>query len=274
MDDDDYYGEKAICKVYDVEDGFTSLVQAILAIAALASLYIKRNHEVPRRKFMTWWLDVSKQGIGAVYAHISNMIIAALISNITRGDYVLEDQCAWYAISFLVDTTAGLFFSLVFLGLLSAEAKKRNWESLMNTGVYEGEHGMVHWRHQLFAWLVILTLVKFLVVLIMWIFSPIFAVVGDFLFKPLQDNIRFELLFVMIIFPGILNFFYFWIADHYLKAGPEHAHAHEPDYSAEEGTGDYIATNEDGDVRKEVPVTASPSFELPKVASGSVRTLI
>ena len=50
---------------------------------------------------------------------------------------------------------------------------------------------------------------------------------GSLLFSPLQANIRFELLFVMIFFPGVLNVIYFWIADHYLKAGAEHAGAHE-----------------------------------------------
>jgi len=267
--DDQYYAAEdaqEVCKVYDVNDGFTSIVQALLAFIALGSLYIKRNHEVPKRKFMTWWLDISKQGIGALYAHVSNMLIAALISSFSRGDYVLEDQCAWYSISFLTDTTVGLFFSLIFLGMLSKEAKKRNWTTLMNTGVYEGEDGMIHWRHQLFSWLVILTLVKVLVVLVIWVFSPLLSRAGDFLFGPLQGNIRFELLFVMIIFPGILNFFYFWIADQYLKAGPEHTDAHEPDDQAE--SGDYVATDDDGQVRTWV--------ELPGIKTGpngSTRTL-
>jgi hypothetical protein len=218
---------------------------------------------------MTWWLDVSKQGIGAVYAHVANMYIAAVISSFSRGDYVLKDQCAWYAISFVTDTTVGLFFSLLFLGLLNAEAKKRNWTSLMNTGVYEGPDGMIHWRNQLISWMIILTLVKVPVVLVMWIFSPILSRAGDFLFAPFQDNIRFELLFVMIIFPGLCNFFYFWIADHYLKAGAEHAGAHEPHDGPETG---YIATGDDGDVIRNVPV--SRSFELPELPPGSVRTLL
>ena len=47
------------------------------------------------------------------------------------------------------------------------------------------------------------------------------------LFRPLQGNIRFELLFVMILFPGLMNVIYFWIADHHLKAKPEHSDAHE-----------------------------------------------
>jgi len=268
-------GDDNVCKVYDAEDSFTAAVQGVLAVIALGSLYVKRHHEVPRRTFMTWWLDTSKQGIGAVYAHFTNMLIAALISDFTRGDYVLDDQCAWYAISFVVDTTAGLFFSLVFLGILETQARKRNWTTLMDTGVYQGEDRMVTWSHQVISWVMILTVVKFLVVLIMWIFSPVLAWIGDFLFSPLQDNIRFELLFVMIIFPGILNFFYFWIADHYLKAGPEHTDSHEPHPDHQDESGDYVATDADGQVHNDAHhVQPSPSFEMPHVQPNSVRTLL
>mmetsp|Transcript_7917 Transcript_7917/g.11647 ORF Transcript_7917/g.11647 Transcript_7917/m.11647 type:complete len:272 (+) Transcript_7917:153-968(+) len=271
MDDDAviveyyYYGED-ICKVYDGEDNFTKIVQAFLAVMALASLYIKRNHEVPKRKFMTWWLDVSKQGIGAVYAHCSNMVIAALIVNHTRGEYVLTDQCAWYAISFLVDTTVGLFVSLVLLGWLNDVAKERGWETLMHNGVYEGEYAMKHWRHQVWAWVAILTIVRVVVGLSIWTFSPILSKIGDFAFTPIQNNIRFELLFVMIIFPGVLNFFYFWVADHFLKAGPEHTGAHE-DPDPEDGA-TYYSTDDVGNV------VGSPSLEMSKVVGGELRTVV
>lgn len=36
-------------------------------------------------------------------------------------------------------------------------------------------------------------------------------------------------MFVMVLFPGVLNILYFWIADSYLKATPEHAAVHEVD---------------------------------------------
>ena len=32
---------------------------------------------------------------------------------------------------------------------------------------------------------------------------------------------RFELIFVMILFPGVLNVLYFWVADSYLKKKPD-----------------------------------------------------
>jgi cytoskeletal protein RodZ len=60
------------------------------------------------------------------------------------------------------------------------------------------------------------------------------AVVGGILFAPLQVNIRLELLFVMIVFPGFLNVIYFWIADSFLQAKAEHKEAHEEDHTIED----------------------------------------
>jgi len=76
VNQDDFLVEEGskICKVYDKEDFFTIFVQMLLAAFALLSLWIKRQNEKPRRKFRTWFLDVSKQGIGACYAHVANMV--------------------------------------------------------------------------------------------------------------------------------------------------------------------------------------------------------
>jgi hypothetical protein len=66
-------GQK-FCKVYDSEDFFTIFVQLLLAFFALLSLWFKRQSEVPKRKLKTWFLDISKQGLGACYAHVLNMV--------------------------------------------------------------------------------------------------------------------------------------------------------------------------------------------------------
>jgi len=81
--DDDTYSSSSsddeYCKVYDKNDFFTLVVQMLLAALALGSLYIKRLREVPRRTFRTWFLDVSKQGFGACFAHILNMVRLLLL---------------------------------------------------------------------------------------------------------------------------------------------------------------------------------------------------
>jgi hypothetical protein len=81
MADDGVYEEEVyeedaqrVCKVYDEDDFFTVLVQLLLAFLALFSLWFKRNSEHPKRTFRTWFLDVSKQGVGACYAHVLNMV--------------------------------------------------------------------------------------------------------------------------------------------------------------------------------------------------------
>jgi hypothetical protein len=75
----DYQDETRYCKIYDREDFFTVLVQMILAVLALLSLYFKRLQEVPRRTFRTWSLDIGKQALGACYAHVLNMVRIKLI---------------------------------------------------------------------------------------------------------------------------------------------------------------------------------------------------
>lgn len=225
---DDNYGK--VCKVYDSEDLFTVFVQLLLAFFGLMSLWFKRHGETPKRKFRTWFLDVSKQGLGACYAHVLNMIIAAIIVNNDDGlSNNLNDQCAWYGMTYLIDTTLGLVLAIWGLKAIDWMANEWDWVSLRHSGVYEGVDGLLHWIHQSVAWLAILTISKVIIYYFMVWTAGWLSIFGDLLFTPLQSNIHFELLFVMIFFPGVLNVIYFWVADHYLKAGAEHASAHEED---------------------------------------------
>lgn len=118
----------------------------------------------------------------------------------------------------------------MFLRILDRFANERDWAHLKHSGVYpDNRHGLVTWTVQVVAWLIILTLVKLIIYLFMWACSGPLAWMGAILFLPLQFNIHFELVFVMILFPGVLNVVYFWIADGYLKAKKEHGEAHEND---------------------------------------------
>lgn len=230
---DDYSQEDdGYCKVYDKNDFFTVIVQILLAIAALMSLYFKRKFEQPRRTFRTWSLDISKQAFGACYAHVLNMMIAYIITHNIRGDSTdLQDQCAWYGLSYLIDTTLGLVLAVICLRILDDLANERDWAHLKHSGVYEGPDGWKHWLSQVTAWLFILTITKIIIYLFMWAFSEPLAWIGATLFAPFEGYKHFELLFVMIFFPGFLNVIYFWIADSYLKASADQTAAHENDDS-------------------------------------------
>lgn len=129
--------------------------------------------------------------------------------------------------AYIVDTTLGLILAIWLLKALDYFANKHDWASLKDSGVYEGVDGIMHWSHQVLAWLIILSIVKAIIFLFMITASGLLAQVGAFLFAPLERNIRFELLFVMIFFPGFLNVIYFWIADSFLQAKASTVGAHE-----------------------------------------------
>jgi hypothetical protein len=164
-----------------------------------------------------------------IFPSLSLQAIAAIIIDNVDAGSSLNDQCAWYAICYLVDTTLGLVLSVWGLKLVDHLAHKRDWISLKHNGVYEGPGGLFHWANQVLVWMLIQTVAKFIIYYFMVLCSEPLAYFGKILFDPFQSNIRLELLFVMIFFPGVLNVIYFWIADHFLKAGAEHASAHEAD---------------------------------------------
>ena len=151
-----------------------------------------------------------------------------LSTNVKEGVITLSDQCAWYGLSFLIDTTLGLFLAILCFRALDTLANDYDWKYLRESGVYVGPDGWKTWLCQVFAWICILTVTKLMIYFFMWAFSQQLAMIGQVLFAPLQGNIRFELVFVMILFPGVLNVIYFWIADSYLKAQEAHAGVHEP----------------------------------------------
>ena len=150
----------------------------------------------------------------------------------------------------VIDCTLGLVLSILGLKLLDYIANKADWVSLKHSGVYVGRRGILHWINQMIAWLIILTVTKVIVCYVMWLTSEWLAIAGQWLFEPFQSNIRFELLFVMIFFPGFMNIIYFWITDSYLKAAGHHKHAHE---SMDEG---------DDDDNRSVAITLSRSLSM------------
>jgi len=76
------------------------------------------------------------------------MGIAIFISTNSRASSNLDDECAWYAMNFLIDTTLGLALSLVFLYGVETMARYKGWETLKDTGGYEGEGSWKIWGHQ------------------------------------------------------------------------------------------------------------------------------
>ena len=73
--------------------------------------------------------------------NVQQIIAAVLSENMREGVVNLYDQCAWYGLSFLIDTTLGLFLAILCLKALDSLAHTYGWTHLKESGVYVGPDG-------------------------------------------------------------------------------------------------------------------------------------
>lgn len=98
------------------------------------ALIVKRCLEEPKRPWIIWCLDTSKQAFSALLAHVMNMVLAMLLSD----DVSEADGCDWYFISLFVDVFIGVAFCFIILKGIETFAAYNGIEFL-NTGVYVHE---------------------------------------------------------------------------------------------------------------------------------------
>lgn len=108
----------------------TLLIGPLIAIDLFLYFFseAKRFREPPnvRRSWETWWYDTSKQGIGAIIIHMTNVYLAPLLQG---------DPCTWYVINFLLDSTIGLLIVFIGIRLCQFLAYHKKWPAI-NFGVY------------------------------------------------------------------------------------------------------------------------------------------
>lgn len=201
-----------------ITDAFSKMIQLILGFIALGTLFIKRELEEPRRSLETWFLDVSKQGFGALLIHVLNIILSQ-----TMADYVSKDvdECGLYFFAFLFDATLGTLVLLYLLKKVEHLAVNKGWTSLEESGHYGNPPDYRVWSMQLLAWLGMIIVMKLLMLLPTALAIKPLAMFATWIFSIFSGHRHFELVFVMIIGPGIINSVQFWITDSFLKKDTE-----------------------------------------------------
>lgn len=185
-------------------------IQILLGIVSFSILIIKRYREPLRRPWLIWAMDTSKQGLGACYLHILNIVFAEMFGNES------ESQCKWYFVNFTLDIGLGTLFNVVLLWSLQRLFSKNPYVRF-ETGNYGKTPSIKKWFYQMTIWILILSATKWLVVLIIYLSQNFLSPVADVLLLPFRISAELELLFVMILFPIILNSIQFWVQDNFLK---------------------------------------------------------
>jgi hypothetical protein len=198
-------------------------VQGLLFSCCTGILYWKKRREDAKlgdlaRTWTEFGLDSSKQFAGCAWLHIMNLVFASVQNALLQGG----DQCTWYWINIMVDTTLGTFVEYCLLRVATAFIKKKfgSSSSEFESGNYKGEDGKVIWKRffkQLLVWLLIVSCMKMLMVLFMFVFSGILLWVAGMVLGPFLKAPALKLLVVMVLVPIVMDGFQLWVTDNFIK---------------------------------------------------------
>jgi len=175
-------------------------------------------------------LDTSKQFVSACVTHLLNLLLAIALS---KKDADNNDQCIWYFVTLLFDTTIGLFTSIFILFIIENIVNLGGCENFksgnyfkeeINTDPHTNTIKKKVIRIDCVAWWIQLTLWILAVVLSKWILYYLQAALvkpldelSGLLFDGLDQLPILKLMIVLFIFPVVCDGFQFWIIDNFLK---------------------------------------------------------
>ncbi|KAJ1659392.1 hypothetical protein IWQ61_001524 [Dispira simplex] len=203
--------ESINCKLMD---GFAIFIQSLLGVIAISTLFIKRQHEVPRRPFMIWFFDVSKQASGSAMMHVLNLVAAHMSGRSSREN---SNPCIWYFMNLVLDTTVGVYILYLYLKLIQKVVRQLQLTD-MESGNYGTPPRVRIWAKQSIAFFVALLLMKLTVTIALAVF-PSLAIVGRIFLAPFRQvgDPRIQVVMVMLVVPLIMNIVQFWLIDQVVK---------------------------------------------------------
>eukprot|EP00928_Gymnodinium_smaydae_P032446 TRINITY_DN23496_c0_g1_i2.p1 TRINITY_DN23496_c0_g1~~TRINITY_DN23496_c0_g1_i2.p1 ORF type:complete len:253 (+),score=64.35 TRINITY_DN23496_c0_g1_i2:456-1214(+) len=201
------------------------VIQVVLFVFSFGILVFKKYREdaekaldsEPARSWTEFGLDSSKQCVGAFWIHILNLVFSILLPRFKAGG---TDECEWYWINIMVDTTFGVVLEwLLLLGIFAAlEHMLGDGAEDFRSGEYmvDGEIDMGRYTKQLTVWLTIVTLMKFVVLAIIWKAS-LLRTIAYWALLAFALTPRLKLVVVMVLTPVVMNSFQFWFVDEFIK---------------------------------------------------------
>ena len=175
---------------------FAMFVQVFLGIAALCTLVYKRHTERPRRPWIVWAFDASKQAFAGGLQHLGNLFFGVVFA--TKGG---ASECSWYLLNFAISVGCGAFLLWGAMKVYTRLVNRYN-VTLLKTGEYGNPPNWRPWLAQLLVWGLVASGEKVLTVYL--VILPWHTTLGSLAAgfeRPLLPYPNLELLLVMVIAP-------------------------------------------------------------------------
>ncbi|SCU79762.1 LAFA_0B05446g1_1 [Lachancea sp. 'fantastica'] len=234
-------------------------IQSLMGLLAIGGVLVKRRYERPKRRWKVWSFDVGKQVLGSLILHFLNVGISILKQ---QGETVLAvmslkgyngddddpggDQCDWYFLNLLMDTTVGTLVLWMTLRVLENLLTKWGVENIESGNYYAepmgeldleeasvenpdgGNHRMERYEplfsafgKQLMMFVCGLALTKMCVFLILTYFEVLAVWFAKLALSWANAWPNFQVFLVMFVFPVLLNCFQYFCVDSIIKLHPK-----------------------------------------------------
>jgi len=199
---------------------FSLVVQAALGALALLSLVYKRWRERPQRPLKVWSFDVSKQVFGSAMLHLANL----LMSMFSAGQLEMRKEyqpnpCSFYLLNLGIDTTLGIPILVIILRIINHLAlytPLANPPESIESGNYGNPPSAIWWFKQSLLYFISLSWMKICVFFVIQML-PFIVKVGDWALRWTEGNTAIQIIFVMLLFPVIMNAIQYYIIDTFIK---------------------------------------------------------
>ncbi|KAI9502779.1 vacuolar membrane protein-domain-containing protein, partial [Coemansia spiralis] len=197
---------------------FSIFIQALVGTLGFSTLIIKRYFETPRRPWLVWSFDVSKQMISGAIMHMVNLLVSALSGGSAEPGETATNPCSWYVLNLTIDCTLGVLFVALYIRLFEKLAAYLKITDVLESGNYGNPPSWQRWLKQATLFCASMVSMKLTVVTLIRLI-PSLVVIGDLVLKPVQltNSPRFQIIFVMAVWPLMLNIFESWILDQFIK---------------------------------------------------------
>ncbi|KAI6368646.1 hypothetical protein MCOR25_004602 [Pyricularia grisea] len=260
---------------------FAVLVQLALGGLALLVLVYKRWKERPQRPVKIWFFDASKQVFGSVLVHGGNVFMSMLTSGrlsikmdptaavaarrwlIPRAhgvdaDKYMPNPCSFYLLNLAIDTTIGIPILILLVRLttffVSHTPLGKPAESIQS-GFYGNPPKWQWWLKQSIIYFCGLFGMKICVLIIFLVF-PWIGHVGDWALGWTEGNEKLQIVFVMMLFPLIMNGMQYYIIDSFIKERTQDeagdAGSTRPGFGSRENSYDRLSESGDDDHEEEL----------------------
>ncbi|KAF8767847.1 Store-operated calcium entry regulator like protein [Argiope bruennichi] len=141
--------------------------------------------------------------MGALVIHFANIFLA---------EFFQGDPCTWYIVSFLLDSSIGLFIIFIGIRLTQHISRRKGWDHLV-FGEYGKAPYVNAWLSQCAVYIMLMLIEKIFMTLIIQL--KFWDQVRKIIMSPIKDP-KVEVAIVVLIVPFIINVFMFWVVDNFL----------------------------------------------------------